>query len=134
MPRIHAKNSFSSCKSTRDSFQRSAQSCQREFVNPSTLQSKRYYFYAKFRLKLLGLLLLKELMCTPLRKREPTTGAARPLSQKKKSFSIHSDFIFCILNEKQIFSTLKDSKSTSPYYIAETLRIFNVLLTTLQRS
>ena len=51
---------------------------------------------------------MKELVQTPLKKREPRFKL--PTKKSKEAYpSVLSEMIFCIMNEKQIFQTLKDT-------------------------
>ncbi|CDW80807.1 UNKNOWN [Stylonychia lemnae] len=88
-------------------------------------------------LKLLGLVLIRELILTPIKKREPRSRSSGGNAHR----SVHNEYIFCISNEKQIFKILsetaqeqKQANSNAPFFIYESLLIFNILLTTLQKS
>eukprot|EP00347_Sterkiella_histriomuscorum_P001312 403372517 len=100
-------------------------------------------------LRLLGLVLIRELMLTPIKKRDPKQRKNHHNQGRSGSLQNSSEYIFCILNEKQIFTTIKDTtgkalqgcisgqekeKNNAPFFIHESLQIFNVLLTTLQKS
>jgi hypothetical protein len=79
------------------------------------------------------MMLIKELLQTPLKAREAKKGI-RILRQSKTT----SEYIFAILNEKDVFDLVKKVTEVRPgetqngaFFIYESLSMLNVLLSTL---
>ena len=73
-----------------------------------------------------------------MRKSQPQAGSSGNQASNPNSLS---EQLFCIMNEKLIFQTLKESTNyfaddsvNAPYFIYEALQIFNILLDTMQKS